>query len=85
MQVPARALRQNLIGPPFVKRVYSECSPLIQLIALINSPKADENDTILVMIETKSHPYCRFASMVSHRGHNCIFSTLTILDSALSS
>ena len=25
------------------------------------------------------------ASMVSHRGHNCIFSALTILDSALTS
>ena len=40
---------------PFVKRVYSEYSPLIQLIALINNLKADKNDTILVMIESKSH------------------------------
>ena len=58
MQVPARSLRQNLIHPPFVKRVYSECSPLIQLIALINNLKADKNDTILVMIESKSHSFC---------------------------
>ena len=83
MQVPARALRLNLIRPPFVKQVYSECSPLIQLIELINNLKADEDDTILVMIETKSHSFCRFASMVSHRCHNCIFSALTILDNAL--
>ena len=53
MQVPARSLSQNLIHPPFVERVYSECSPLIQLIALINNLKADKNDTILVMIESK--------------------------------
>ena len=53
MQVPARSFRQNLIHPPIVKRVYSECSPLIQPIALINNLKADENDTILMMIESK--------------------------------
>ena len=29
MQEPARILRQNLIHPPFVKRVYTECSPLV--------------------------------------------------------
>ena len=65
MQVPARSLRQNLIHPPFVKRVYSECSPLIQLIALINNLKADKNDTNLVIIESKSHSFCRFAFSVS--------------------
>ena len=65
MQVPARSLRQNLIHPPFVYRVYSECSPLIQLIALINNLKAVENDTILVMIESKSHSFCTFAVSVS--------------------
>ena len=43
MQVPARSLRQNLIHPPFVKRVYSECSPLIQLIALINNLKGTDH------------------------------------------
>ena len=43
-QVPARTLRQNLIHPTFVKRVYSEYSPLIQLIVLINKLKADKND-----------------------------------------
>ena len=55
MQEPARTLRQNLIHPPFVKRVYTECSPLVQLIALVNIFKADKNDTILIMIESKSH------------------------------
>ena len=29
MQVPERSHRQNLIHPPFVKRVYSECGLLI--------------------------------------------------------
>ena len=65
MQVPVRALRQNLIHPPFVKRVYSKCSPLIQLIALINKLKADENVMILVMIESKSQSFRKFAFSVS--------------------
>ena len=38
---------QHYIRPPLVKRVYAECSPLIQLIKLINIVKQDENDTIL--------------------------------------
>ena len=49
MPEPARTLRQNLIHPPFVKRFYTECSPLIQLIALVNKFKAGKNDTILVI------------------------------------
>ena len=46
-QEPARDLRQHYIHLPLVKRVYAECSPLIQLIKLINTLKQDENDTIL--------------------------------------
>ena len=80
MQVPARSLRQNLIHPPFVKRVYSECSPLIQLIALINNLKADKNDTILVMIESKSHSFCRFAFSVSRLYLNSYNPECKILD-----
>ena len=49
MPEPTRTLRQNLIHPPFVKRFYTECSPLIQLIALVNKFKAGKNDTILVI------------------------------------
>ena len=63
MQEPARTLRQNLIHPPFVKRVYTECSPLVQLIALVNKFKADKNDTILIVIESKSHSLGRFPSV----------------------
>ena len=50
MQEPACTLRQNLIHPPFVKRDYTECSPLIQLIAMVNKVKANKNDTILAVI-----------------------------------
>ena len=35
MQEPARTLRQNLIHPPFVKQVYTECSPLMQLVTYV--------------------------------------------------
>ena len=69
-----------LIHPPFVKRVYSECSPLIQLIALINNLKADKNDTILVMIESKSHSFCRFAFSVSRLYLNSYNPECKILD-----
>ena len=34
------------INAPLVKRVYAECSPLFQLIKLINSLRNDPNDTI---------------------------------------
>ena len=50
MQEPACTLRQNLIHPPFGKRDYTECSPLIQLLAMVNKVKADKNDTILAVI-----------------------------------
>ena len=65
MQEPARTLRQNLIHPPFVKQVYTECSPLTQLIALVNKFKTDKNDTILIMIESKSYSLSRFSFSVS--------------------
>ena len=46
-QKPARDLRFQYIHAPLVKRVYAECSPLFQLIKLINSLRNDPNDTIL--------------------------------------
>ena len=84
MQEPARTLRQNLIHSPFVKRVYIEFSPLIQLIALVNKFKADKNDTILIMIELKSHSLSRFSFSVSRLFLNsynpvCIFIHLIII------
>ena len=78
--VVVRALRQNLIHPPFVKRVYSECSPLIQLIALINKLEADEIVTILVMTESKSHSFCRYAFSVSRLYLNSYNPVCKIID-----
>ena len=40
------------------------------------------DDGIPTVPSWKVYPY---SSMVSHQGHNCIFSALTILDSALTS
>ena len=48
-----------------VKRVYSECSPLLQLSKLFNTLKHDENDTILRKITEKSHSYNGFAFNVT--------------------
>ena len=48
-----------------VKRVYSECSPLLQSIKVINTLKHDENDTILRKITEKSHSYNGFAFNVT--------------------
>ena len=45
-RAPTRELRQHYIHPPLIRRVYAECSPLFQLIKLINSLKADKNYTI---------------------------------------
>ena len=41
--------------------------------------------TVAREIHAKSGLKNTAVSMVSHRGHNCIFSALTILDSALTS
>ena len=48
---PTRDLRQHCIHPRLIKRVYAECSPLIQIIKLINSLKADKYDIILQKVE----------------------------------
>ena len=80
MQEPARTLIQNLIHPPFVKRVYTECSPLIQLIALVNKFKADKIDTILIMIESKSHLLSRFSISVSRLFLNSYNPVCNIID-----
>ena len=64
-QKPARDLRYQYIHAPLVKRLYAECSPLSQLIKLINSLKNDSNDTILEKIAEKSHSYSGFAFNVT--------------------
>ena len=58
-----RDLRQHCIHPPLIRMVYAECSPLIQLIKLINIFKADKYDTILEKIKAKSHNYYGFLSI----------------------
>ena len=52
-QKPVRNLRQHYIHAPLIKSVYAECSPLFQLIKLINCLKSDVNDTILNKIAEK--------------------------------
>ena len=64
-RAPARELRQHYIHPPLIRRVYAECSPLFQLIKLINSLKADKNDTILEKIQLKSHTFHGFSFNVT--------------------
>ena len=80
MQEPARTLRQNLIHPPFVKRVYTECSPLIQLIALVNKFKSAKNNIILIMIKSKSHSLSRFFFSVSRLFLNSYNPVCNIID-----
>ena len=64
-QKPARDLRYQYIHALLVKRVYAECSPLFQLIKLINSLRNDSNDIILEKIAEKSHSYNGFAFNVT--------------------
>ena len=62
---PDRVLRINYIHPPLIRRVYAECSPLLQLVKLINDLKNDESDTILQQIEMQNTSYRTFSYDVS--------------------
>ena len=64
-QDPGRVLRINYIHPPLIRRVYAECSPLFQLIKLINNIRADANDAILQQIELRINSYRTFSYNVS--------------------
>ena len=44
---PPRVLRQHVIHQPMIKRMYVECTPLFQLIKLLNKMSNDPFDTIL--------------------------------------
>ena len=57
---PARVLRINYIHHPLIRRVYAECSPLHQLIKLINDLKHDESGTISQKIEKRKNSYKTF-------------------------
>ena len=64
-RLPVRELRQHYIHSPLIRRVHEECSPLFQLIEVINNLKADKNDTILETIRLKSHTYYGFSFNVT--------------------
>ena len=71
-RAPARELRQHSIHPPLIRRVYAECSPLFQLIKLINSLKADKNDTILEKNTIKKSYISCFFFQCHHGLPECI-------------
>ena len=60
-QLAVRPLRQHLIHPLFLKTVYAECTPLYQLIKLINTLKTDKSDTILEKLATQSCYFSGFS------------------------
>ena len=62
---PVRSLRQHLIHPPLIRTAYAECTPLYQLIKLINSLKEDKDDIILSNVELKIDSFCTFSFKVS--------------------
>ena len=58
---PPRALRQHFIHQPMIKRSYAECTPLLQLIKLINAMRRDPTDTILEIIAQNNQSYCQLS------------------------
>ena len=64
---PVRPLRQHLIHPPFLKTVYAECTPLYQLIKLINTLQTDKSDTILEKLATRNCSYSGFSYHIVNR------------------
>ena len=64
---PVRPLRQHLIHPSFLRTVYAECTPLYQLIKLINILKTDKSDTILEKLATQNCSYSGFSYHIVNR------------------
>ena len=52
-----RVLRQHFIHQPMIKRVYAECTPLYQLIKLINMMRNDPTDFIINKISENNQSY----------------------------
>ena len=48
-----------------IKRVYAECTPLFQLIKLLNKMRNDPLDTILESIEQMNLSYCQLSYNIS--------------------
>ena len=44
-----------------IKRSYAECTPLFQLIKLINAMKRDPRDTILEIVAQNNQSYCQLS------------------------
>ena len=76
------ALRTENVTKSFHKQELSVLEGHFYLIKAITS-KSESFKAKTFYLTTKSTTSVR-PIMVSHRGHNCIFSALTILDSALS-
>ena len=58
---PPRALRQHFIHQPMIKRSYAECTPLFQLIKLIDAMRRDPTDTILQTIVQNRQSFCQLS------------------------
>ena len=56
-----RALRKHFIHRPMIKRSYAGCTPLFQLIKLINAMRLDPSDTILQTIVQNRQPLCQLS------------------------
>ena len=56
-----------------IKRSYAECTPLFQLINLINATRRDPTDTILEIIAKNHQSYCQLSYMCSilTKGSTC--------------
>ena len=54
---PPRVLRQHFNYQPMIKREYAECTPLYQLIKLINMMRNDPTDSILYKISENNQSY----------------------------
>ena len=58
---PPRIPRQHLIHQPMIKRAYAECTPLYQLIKLLNMMRNDPTDSILNTISENNQSYVQLS------------------------
>ena len=57
--------KEHVIHQPMIKRVYAECTPLFQLIKLLNKMRNDPLDTILESIEQMNLSYRQLSYNIS--------------------
>ena len=65
---PPRVLRRHHIHQPMIKQAYAECTPLYQLIKLINIMKTDPTDTVLCKIAENSQSYVQLSYYIKKQG-----------------